>query len=287
MDHAADRRPSSRLEEAVVALADGQFRGCCAARDFIGTTVRPIAERVVKDDSTPLRATFFGALLRTHAWAQSLGKLTHPSDFQAALAGSRALFEMAVDLTLLHFDPKAHPHVKMVAWEESAKLLAAERVQEHFGAAQVPDEFEGPMRFLKEDANRVRDIRIEFWPETKGKHPPRWTGKGQAADATRATSLFPKGEFDLYYAANYAHASWFTHGSALTGIRVMPESTFPALSGFAFKQAAELLVIISEIVLRGLDRWDSIAEQRDAHVRSKILRLVGEAARPYVGTPGL
>lgn len=54
----------------------------------------------------------------------SLGKLNHPGDFQAVTAAARALFEGAVDVTLMHFDAAVNGPEKMDAWEDFAEVVA-------------------------------------------------------------------------------------------------------------------------------------------------------------------
>ncbi len=105
------------------ALADAFYAECQVVARFIDEKVRvPVDQRV---GSVAHGVVFQGQMLRTIAWLRSLGKLNHPGDFQAVTASARALFEGAVDVTLMHFDPANFSPQKMDAWESSAKFKHA------------------------------------------------------------------------------------------------------------------------------------------------------------------
>jgi hypothetical protein len=113
-------------------LASTWFRACEETSAFIDRSVRPVVERAA-DRRNPVDATYLGYLLRVTGWLRSLGKLNEPGDLQGASAGARALFEIAIDLTLLRHDSDS-PIQKLVDWEESAKLkYARDRLSIHAG----------------------------------------------------------------------------------------------------------------------------------------------------------
>jgi hypothetical protein len=112
------------------ALADAFYAECQVVAQFIDERVRrSVDERV---GSVPHGVVFQVQMLRAMAWLRSLDKLNHPGDFQAVTAGARSLFEGAVDVTLVHFDPAKFSPAKMDAWEDSAKLKHAQTITAYF-----------------------------------------------------------------------------------------------------------------------------------------------------------
>ncbi len=138
-----------------MALGRGSFRTITDLEAFFSETLRPIASRRVSEDRTLV--TYEGALVRVHAWLRSLRKLDHPEDFQPILAGTRALFEIAVDLTLLIHDPAA-TQGRLFAWEQSAKLKAAEATLRYYADRDeaIPSELDGQARFVRDCGRRDR-----------------------------------------------------------------------------------------------------------------------------------
>jgi hypothetical protein len=246
------------------AHADAFFAECGVVEDFFAKSVRPIVDRTF-DKNRPEHHTYLGALLRITAWLRSLLKLNHPGDFQPVVAGSRALFEMAVDLTLLHHRPQDHSHDKIVAWEQSAKLKHAEGIERFYVSTgkTVPSEHSDAVRFIARERSKVHALRRQYWPrrDNKPEHPDRWTGRNLPEDA-RAADQCASYEFGEFYAARFAHLCWNTHGSGLAGVRLLTENHFPGVSALGLAEGVRFAIIGGELVLRLFDKHDSITEAR-------------------------
>jgi hypothetical protein len=199
------------------------------------------------------------------------------------IVGSRALFENVVDLTLLHFDAKAHPVAKLIAWELSAKLKAAETVKSYYDekGQQLPPDVAPQMNFIRTERAKIAALRALHWPGPKGKgmHPrTRWTGHDLGTDAKNATKLLPTGEFDEWSVMRYQQACWNAHGSGLAGVRGVPEAHFPGLSALAYRDCAKFALIGGEIVLREFGLWNAevrkeFADHREQRVMTKFLAM--------------
>jgi hypothetical protein len=241
---------------------DAFFAECQVVETFIGTSARPIVERAM-DRSRVDHATYLGTLLRITAWLRSLGKLNHPGDFQPVSFASRALFEIAVDLTLLQCDPKHHPHALIMAWEESAKLKQAEAVVRHFKKPPKQPAHVEAFKFKDREGDRINALRLKFWPSKnqKPKHPDRWTGRNLPDDAARADRVAGF-EFSKFYAERFSYLCWNTHGSGLAGVRTLTEQNFPAMSALAFAESARFAVIGTDLILRVFEKHDAITEAR-------------------------
>jgi hypothetical protein len=198
---------------------------------------------------------FQGLLGRKILWMKSMGALDSPGYFQAVAGGCRAMFEIAVDVALLHFDPSNNA-AKMLAWEDSAKLHAAEKIARFFAGGAVPPAFDGQLGFLATDTGRVTELRARYWG---GQHPGRrWTGRDLGRDATAADGFFPEARFAEFYATRYAETCWNTHGSGLAGFRGIGEEMFPGLAAIAMRDAARFAIVAAKIAVQHFGLWDDL-----------------------------
>lgn len=257
-------------------IAEASFKECQHVHEFLNARVRPRLEHALGDQPTKEQGDFHGLFLRALGWLRSLWKLNEPADFQAVTVASRTLCEIAIDVTLLHFDNGNYPHAKMLAWEQSAKLHAAMSIRRFFDErGETPTrEFRSQIAFLAREQVRVERLRVQYWPDRRGRgrHPPRWTGRDLGTDASAATALFPEGEFDRFYATRYPQLCWNTHGSGLGGVRGLPQDQFPGLSALAFRECVHFAVVMAEVVMRHLALWDAaLAVEFDDHSRYRTL----------------
>jgi hypothetical protein len=243
-----------------MALGNAFFEDCKTVQEFMRDTVGPVVNRFAEKNHED--GTVYGIFLRAQAWLSTFTKLNHPSDFQAVVSGTRSMFEIAVDLALLHHDRANSPVAKMIAWEQSAKLKAADRTRRCYEGRTLPPEHVERVAFIDRDGGRIRAERARFWPgRNPNDHPQRWTGRPLDADAEAADGFGPYGCRD-FYDGRFAELCWGTHGSALVSVRFTTPETFPGLAAMAFHDAAKFAVMTSELVLRYFRVFDAIAEAR-------------------------
>lgn len=258
----------------VMALSAMHFEDCKTVHKFMGEAVRPVLDRVgpTHDASHTVRGTF----MRAQGWLGTFHKLDSPAHFQAVIAGTRALFEIAVDLAFMHHARTAHPVEKMLAWERSSKLRAAERTRDYYAAnpnRTMPDHLTERVRSIDRDGAAIRAERQTWWKEAR--HPERWTGTrngGLREDAATADTFGPY-SFREFYDVRFAELCWGTHGSGLAGVRGLNAEYFPGPVAMAFEDAAMFAVLSSELALRYCGQYDAIAEAR--------FRRLNEEERPY------
>lgn len=187
-------------------------------------------------------------------------KLTHPGDFQAVTAGARALFEGAVDVTLMHFDGANNGPEKMDAWEQSAKLKHAETAAEYLtSSGRQPDSAEQMMvSYATRERPRIEKLRATYWPNHKGKHPPRWTGRDLSQDAEAADKHLREGFVD-FYRLRYPQLCWNVHGSGLTGVANIRAEVIPYIGGQAAAESANFARVVAEVVAKHMGCWNEEA----------------------------
>src|SRR5438128_818795 len=101
------------MESTAFSIAEAHFKECQLVHEFLNTRIRSRVQRAL-EGSNESHVMLHGVLLRSLAWFRTLYKLNEPADFQAVIVGSRALFEMVVDLVILHLDHDAHPTAKLI-----------------------------------------------------------------------------------------------------------------------------------------------------------------------------
>jgi hypothetical protein len=247
----------------VFALADAQYKGLTMVDGFLGEHVRPRVEAAAGANAEV--AVAVDMLLRVIAWLRTFAKLTDPADYQAAAAGTRAMFEISVDLTLLHFDRRQNPVDKVKTWEMSAKLKHAEAVVRYVDGrgGVAPDGTEVLLRFPKQFGAGIRAARERHWPLNSGKpavHPPRWTGRNLGGDAEAADRFVPAHGFVSFYEHRYRTICWNIHGSGLGGVRGLDMELFPGLTALAFTETSHFAVVAAEMALRFVGKWDTEVE---------------------------
>jgi hypothetical protein len=258
-----------RIDTDAFALGAARFEDILSVRNFMREKVRPVLTGF-SNASNESEATVYGTFLRGHAWLDTMAELKHPQHFQAAIAGTRALFEICIDLALLHHDRLNYPPSKIVAWERSAKLKAAERTKRCFEGRPLPDEHIERVAFADREGNSIRALRSNTWPgRTKPEsHPDRWTTRSLEDDAKAVDGFGNYGMRD-YYDGRFAELCWSTHGSGLAGVRFIPEEHFPALIAIAFNDSADLGTLIARFALQYFGKLDAILEARFAELAAE------------------
>jgi hypothetical protein len=111
------------------AFGEAFFNERKLVHELVEKTVMPVARRPFR---TVAEKLFSELYQRVYAWVLSLERLANANDFQPVAACTRAMFEAAIDFTLLHFAKAAHPPEKMLAWDEHAKLVSCQKIKRHF-----------------------------------------------------------------------------------------------------------------------------------------------------------
>lgn len=146
---------TSNAKTDAFAIADACFAKCQVVAKFIDEHVRVPVDTAAARQSNG--SSLQGMLLRVIGWLRSLGKLNHPGDFQAVVSGTRALFEIAVDATLLEGDRATYPVEKLKVWELSAKLKNAATLKSYLDemGKQPNSEQRHPLAFLAREGASI------------------------------------------------------------------------------------------------------------------------------------
>jgi hypothetical protein len=156
--------PPELVHSDANAIANAAFVECEDVRDFYAKHVRPLLDRAAQSNRGDV--TVHGAALRAQAWLITLGRLNDPSHFQSALAGTRSLFEIAIDCALLLHDPSEHSSAMIVAWERSALLASAEKTASYYERTRrtVADGHKERLALVLREKASIEALRARTWP---------------------------------------------------------------------------------------------------------------------------
>lgn len=199
--------------------------------------------------------TIYGIFLRVVCLMKTLCKCNERSDCQTILHANRALIEMATDLILLLHDETDEVDKKIRAWEQSAKLKAAEEAVKYFTDKKllVPDKCKHQQNFVNTHQAQIRSQRQRFWGQTK--HPSRWTNKSLEHDV-KATDNLEGTDLEELYQLEYRRMNWFAHGSGLAGSRELDADCFFNLCGLAYDSCTKLAMLCSKVTLKAFGYFD-------------------------------
>jgi hypothetical protein len=231
----------------------------------------------------------YGQMLRAYFWLRTIAKLNEPGDFQAVAAGSRALFETAIDMVLLHANPDES--AKVLAWEESARFKNAAAIEVYYRTLAVPPapEHEGLVCFAKADKVRINQLRLQQgWQDKNGHpfHPERWTGRKLDADARQADQCGHEFKFSHFYETTYRQVCWLVHGSAFVFRRV-PAEDVPSIGGLLYEPACDLATLCAELTVRRVLGWNADHEREFVALRKRRILAAGITRRLAMGEPPL
>ncbi|MDE2104562.1 MAG: hypothetical protein KGL39_45425 [Patescibacteria group bacterium] len=216
-------------------------------------------------------STFRGYYSRTATWLASVEKMTASTDLQAVSVAARSLFEILVDLVLLHHAPAEFPVERVFGWERSAVMKQAERVARYYKGRPVPAPYAGWLTLLSgSEPARIRANRAAWW---SGEHPARWTGLGRGleADAKRADELRPELGLLEFYEMNYAMLCWVSHGSGLASLRTGNPEIIPTTCAVRLVMVHNLGVQAAQLVMEELGQYQST--EFDSY-QAEVTRLI-------------
>lgn len=253
-------------------FTEGLFQQMQMTCDFLKEGVFDMIRGVLK--KAPKEDTFFGLFCRVVCLMKTLRKCNESSDFQTIAHANRALLELATDHVLLHND-KSDGHLKMMAWEESAKLKAAERVLEYYTerGEELPEHCGAQKEFVEKNKATILRQRQQFW--SLNTHPrTRWTNNMLDKDVEVADSLEDTNLTQIYR-TEYQRMNWMTHGSGLTGLRYLEPSGFMQFCGLSYAACGDLALLCAKMILKecGIwkvykDRWEEINKRIQMHIAS-------------------
>ena len=240
----------SDISEEKKKLVSGLFQQMQLVSDYALYVKTELIDKGVLGEQSPKEKTAYGLYCRAVCLLTTLRKCDNVKDFQTMLHAQRLLLEILVDLTLLHHESSKDVVEKIKAWEDSRRLLDAQRMIEHY-KNKPPKGCGAQQEFVKTEKQRICNLRKKYgWK----KHPDRWSGPNTALldDIQRAKGLehFDDIDIESVYVVEHPKMNWMIHGSGLTGIRYLEQEHFYLLFGLCASRCHQLGLEIIRMILK-------------------------------------
>ena len=190
------------------------------------------------------QGAFASGFYRMQGLLRVVRDLCQPSHFQGTAAATRAIFELSVEISLLHGDRIPNGVKRFYAFTEVARYRASQKLVRFYDEhPDLDDSKAAPARnnlAIPDVAAEMERLVVELWGKTqKGRPrwPDRWSGLGLADEAARVEV-----RTEELYRLFSDHLSWQLHGSA-AGIQRLSERNF-------FGMQIECRRLLNEIVPR-------------------------------------
>lgn len=218
----------------------------------------------------------WGYFQRLLPMIRSLAVLVQPSFFQLTLAANRNLLEILVDVVHLAHNEPQDVVERILAWEDSAKLKAAEAAVSYLERSSSSDAeyqkiFSG---FIATRGADIRAARHRYWPPHY-RHPDRWSAHNLLEDCRRADKLEALG-LEAFYETQYRQMNWRIHGSGFAGIRGLEIGGFDMVYAYSQMKSAEFAQKATLVVLQELGLLRQI-QGRLAKLAADFDDIVGSA----------
>ena len=240
--------------------------------NFVGPTL-------AKTRLATKRIAYIHALfIRAKNWMKSVSKLNQPSDFQPLAAATRALFELNIDMAILHHDANGEWAEKIEAWENSARYKHGECIARYYERKKqpLPEQYADTGAFLNRERDKIEAARLKFWPVKdkpgKGKHPDQWSHQNLLAAAIYADEKHGT-ELEEFYETKYRFLCMNVHGSTLAGIKGFGQDGLNRVCSQSLLACSEFGMEISKLALQSLDNWWRLEEVRKLHRDVDLQRL--------------
>lgn len=213
---------------------------------------------------------FTGNYYRCFANVETLLSLKNVRDFQAIAMLARALFEFAVDISLINVVQCSVK--KMLTFTDVEKLRSARRIvafKKKNPSAQLDVTIYE--EYIDSNGARIDAERAALWPGVKSSDLRHWAHLNLA----ERVELLPA-PFDELHAVNYPQLSLYVH-SGMTGIVNLEKESFRALAAVAFAVVLKSYMILMTAVIDEFRISSANQKVKDKMVLAKML--------PFTQTP--
>ncbi len=184
---------------------------------------------------------------------------------QAVSASARSLFEIGLDLALLHQDQTDNSVARIEAFTIVERYRVANKAVDHYANRPVPEDFSiDQQRGLVADPDRRAEvdrlIELHWGRNRLGdlNWPKHWSTFFDARGRARAVGEV----WEERYVRHYYQLSWHIH-AGLTGVADLPREHFDAFSSLAHKLATDVILDSYHIVGAELHLANAIPEWAD------------------------
>ena len=204
-------------------------------------------------------------LYRAIGYVASIRRLNSAMHVQAVSASARSLFEIGLDLALLHQGQTDDSVERIEAFTTVERYRVANKSVDYYANRPVPEDFSiDQQRGLVADPARRAEVDrlIELhWGRNRAgdlNWPKHWSTFPDARGRAQAVGDV----WEERYVRHYYQLSWHIH-SGLTGVADLPREHFDGFSALAHKLATDVILDSYDVVGAELHLARAIPEWAD------------------------
>jgi hypothetical protein len=252
------------MNHAAMKTAEAFFKGTVALCNFANDNVLPLLLGIVRP--TSFETALFGTYFRIHLWMQTLEKVNHQRDFQTALNAMRGVYELLIDMKLLHADPtqsqKYHDFVLVARFDAAKNYVVALEAVPGYVQPSTPE----PRRaFINDPMNQAEYARRRtlHWTGKKALH--HWTGLSMPE---RVQQFGPVE--NRRYREVYALLSWYVHAGSPGSVYIPEADTVTAFT-WAHGFIHDYFIEATDIICQTEPLYKADALLKDKFEQAKLI----------------
>jgi len=242
-------------------MANANFEGVRAAFNYWVFHLRGILQGLL--NPPPREQAVMGLLYRAIGYVASIRRLNSAMHVQSIASSTRSLFEVGLDLALLHQTDDSV--VRIEAFTRAERYRVAKKLVEYYANRPVPADLSiDHQRAMVADPAQLAAIEglIQlYWGRNRRGDliwPKHWSAFPDARGRARAVGDI----WEERYVRHYYMLSWHIH-PGLAGVAGLPREIFDAFASLAFQLATAVILDSYEVVGSELHLADAIPQWPD------------------------
>jgi len=231
----ADIIRATNIPRTSTMLANATFESVRIAFNYWVFHLRGALQALL--NPTTRERTTMTLLYRAIGYLASIRRLNSAIHVQSVSGAARSLFEIGLDLALLHQDRTNNAVEPIAAFTTVERFCVAVKTVEYFANHAVPNDYsiEQQRRLVTDPARRaeVEQLILNHWGRNRAgdlNWPKHWSTFHDARGRARAVG----DRWEERYVREYYQLSWHIH-SGLTGVADLPARTFEGFASIAYK----------------------------------------------------
>ena len=246
--------------------ANATFEGIKALRVFSEAHLRGVLQGLLA--TTDREQAVLRLYYRLAAYLATVYWLDSPIHFQSIAAAARSVFELALDLAVIHVDATTESISRLNAFTRVERYRVAKRVVDFYANRPVPPDFNiTAQRRVCADAAEtaaVEGLISQYWGRSQNgdlNWPTHWS---RFRDA-RSRACHVGADWEERYVCYYSILSWHIH-SGVVGVAGLAQELFDVFVADAHRLARDSAIGAYDIVgrelhlARAMDRWSESLE---------------------------
>lgn len=230
--------------------ADAFYAGTKTSRRFAEEVMIPRLRGLLKP--TPKEQTIISIYSRMFLWLNTVTSLTQIRCFQGAAAGSRAIFELLLDLKLIIENNVSDSVEKYFAFTTIEQARVANQIIDFFHKNKSSSQPNlKPIEDFIMNAGRkdkIEALILKYWGKDKKGLPKKishWSGMNVADRARKLGGLYYE-----FYIRSYPIFSWQLHSAAGAGYLNVDFDYYNAVFASSHRLILEMFTTATELVAK-------------------------------------